>query len=72
MGKSVWPNLMRTLTIHVAVFAILLVAGALISLYYLVPHGHSSAEIILPIILCFVLYLAVFSLVQVLMKGKAK
>jgi hypothetical protein len=59
MPRSIGP----TLTIHVAVFAILLVAGILLSQYVL-PDRYSAAEVLQPLALLFVLYLAVFSLVQ--------
>jgi hypothetical protein len=59
MLRSIW----QMFTIHVAVFAILLVAGILFSQYVL-PDRYSAAEVLKPVALLFVLYLAVFSLVQ--------
>jgi amino acid permease len=54
---------MSRLQIHGAVFAILLVVGAGYA-YYILPPNRSAAEVIQPLVGVFLLYLAIFTLIQ--------
>jgi hypothetical protein len=71
MSNLLWPNLFRTLQIHVAVFAILLVVGAGYA-YYILPSNRSSSEVFQPLVAVFLLYLAIFTLIQFWRKRKTK
>jgi len=71
MSSLLSPNLIRTLQIHVAVFAILLVVGAGYA-YYILPSNRSAGEVLRPLTAIFLLYLAIFTLIQFWRKKKTK
>jgi apolipoprotein N-acyltransferase len=69
VSRSPWLNLARTLSIHCSVFVIMLVAGAFYSIY-LLPNGHLANEVFVALALIFLLYLATYTLIQIVRRKR--